>query len=269
MDGAGRRNAAGRSWRWPIWLALSGLLLAVPFAVWMGRAWWPGWAAIVGEIDWLCEVPPDIAAREAEGLAAHDEERALRRTLAEIEERVLQRRAECRLPPLVAQAPPPPPPPPPAPEPQPAPPAPDPPPAPPPRSDFPEDRWNARDVSLLEGCWVLGRPTPARLHRSDGQTIEGTQRAGEYCFGANGRGTGTAVADFPGEHVNCRAPITSRFRPDGRLEIRRPRVTCNPPSVTWGTRESNGTDCRRISDSELACVGDEGIEQIFRRREPR
>lgn len=124
-------------------------------------------------------------------------------------------------------------------------------------------------MSLLEGCWVLGRPTRALLHRSDGQTIAGTQRAGEYCFDADGRGTGTAVADFPGEHVTCRAPITGRFRPDGTLQIRRPRVTCNPPNVNWGTREMNGTDCRRVSDTELACIGEEGTEQIFRRRATR
>lgn len=124
-------------------------------------------------------------------------------------------------------------------------------------------------MSLLEGCWVLGRPSRALLHRSDGRTVAGTQRAGEYCFGANGRGTGSAVADFTDEHVQCRAPITARFLPDGRLAIRRPRVTCNPPHVSWGTRDSNGTDCRRVSDTELACIDDEGTKQIFRRRELR
>ena len=88
-----------RSWRWPIWLALSSLLLGVPALVWLTRVWWPSWSAVLGRVDWICDLPPEILAREAEADAAHAEEQALRRQLADAQEEVLRRRALCRLPP--------------------------------------------------------------------------------------------------------------------------------------------------------------------------
>jgi hypothetical protein len=113
---------------------------------------------------------------------------------------------------------------------------------------------------------VLGRPNRAVLRRSDGQRVEGTQRAGEYCFGNGGRGTGQATADFPGVRVDCRAPITADFQPDGQLAIRRPQVDCNPPDIRWGTNRENQATCRRVNEHELTCRDDEGNEQLFRRR---
>jgi hypothetical protein len=133
--------------------------------------------------------------------------------------------------------------------------------------DFPEERWRNRDLSLLDGCWVLGRPNRATLHRGDGRSIEGTQRAGEYCFSGNGRGTGQATADFPGVRVDCRAPIAADFQPDGQLAIRRPQVDCNPPDIRWGVNSTNQATCRRLNDRELTCRGEDGNEQLFQRRQ--
>ena len=51
---------------WPLWLALSALLLLVPVLIWTSRAWWPGWGAVLGlVVPDFCEVPPAVADREA------------------------------------------------------------------------------------------------------------------------------------------------------------------------------------------------------------
>jgi hypothetical protein len=99
-------------WRWPLWLLLSVVLLAVPALAWATRAWWPGWSAMLGGLDTaLCDLPAALQQLERDAQALHDEERALRRDLAAAEERVLARRAACRAPAQVAQQPPPAPPP--------------------------------------------------------------------------------------------------------------------------------------------------------------
>ena len=91
MSGSADR---GTGWRWPLWLLVSVLLLGIPALIWSTRAWWPGFAAILGRIDpAFCDLPPDIARAESEAEAAHAEEAALRRELATIQEQVLANRA--------------------------------------------------------------------------------------------------------------------------------------------------------------------------------
>lgn len=115
-------------WRWPMWLLLSVLLLGIPALIWSTRLWWPGWTAVLGGLDGaLCDLPPELQRLERDAQAMHDDERALRRDLATIEDRVLAMRASCRRPAVIAQAPPPTPPRPPPPPPTPPPPAPPPP----------------------------------------------------------------------------------------------------------------------------------------------
>ena len=81
MGSGGNR---GTGWRWPLWLMASVLLLGIPALIWSTRAWWPGFAAILGRIDpALCDLPPDVARSEEAADAARTEEATLRRSLAE------------------------------------------------------------------------------------------------------------------------------------------------------------------------------------------
>jgi hypothetical protein len=163
-------------------------------------------ACAVGVFDWANACPP---ARE---VAASDRRDALeaRRAALEAEIAALQRRVAalpaCR---RVAAAPPPPPPvvvptarperaPPPPPE--------------PPR-DIDRERWEDRDISLLEGCWDLD---------SNFETVSaGGQRypvdSWSMCFDANGNGSQNFRAFR--DRIPCNGPVRGRFDPDGRMSI--------------------------------------------------
>lgn len=242
--------------RWPLWLAAA--VLAIAFAAslsWFARPALSRFASGLADPA-LCDLPADLAAREAAGDAGREEEVRLRRELAAVEDEVLRRRALCRIPP----DPPPPPPP------QVATPEPVPPPAPdPPRTAaLPEDRWRARDVGMLEGCWILGRDARATLATPNG-VIPGTVRAGRLCFGANGQGTRDARQEFQdGTRVNCRAPVTASFDGQGRLQTRQPQVRCNPPNVEWRA-QPNWLTCERRDDDTAICRDGEGYQHEFRR----
>lgn len=175
--------------RWPFWLALAALILALPAIGWALRDRIPALAAVMGEIDAaLCDLPnPE---RERAFAEAYDEEARLRRELAQVEQDVLARRALCRLPPpppppQIVQAPPPPPPPPPPPQRVETPP---PPPPPPPRRDDLQQRldqaraqrgdaqislaWDTTDDLDLHVVCPDGRRINYRQRRNCGGTLD-------------------------------------------------------------------------------------------------
>ncbi len=243
---------------WPRWLAalLMGLLfiLALLIASWLLRTCAP------------VEPTAKVVMLEAEPLpppaASPDPTRALNASLedaaadgrklasefAALEATIKRRLAECKpvelpkpppKPPPVAQAPPPPPP-------------------------LPADRWAQKDLSMLEGCWRLGRETRGSLDFS-GRSETCDIKAGRICFGTNGGGErrSTAVCPSTGT-ITCAAPITARFGNDSTLGTTQPAVRCNPAKANWNG-PPNGLTCRRVSDTLALCRDKLNFEYEFRR----
>ena len=79
--------------------------------------------------------------------------------------------------------------------------------------DIPRDRWDERDLSVLDGCWNLD----SDYAMQDVQTRAISQvSAWQMCFDAAGRGQQTLR--FP-NGMTCSGPLGSTFNADGNLEI--------------------------------------------------
>ena len=127
------------------------------------------------------------------------------------------------------------------------------PPKPPPA--VPAERWDKKDLSLLQGCWRLGRDGTTRLTKPDGTFIEECAvKAGTICFGSDGKGRREATQDCPSTgRSRCVAPITARFGDDGFLPTKQPQVMCEPPVQYWWGSPRNDLTCRRVSDDLVMC----------------
>jgi hypothetical protein len=145
-----------------------------------------------------------------------------------------------------------------------------PPPPPPPKVDFDAERWRNKDLSVLEGCWRLGRDAPMARYESDGTLVESgcTQNAGRLCFDRSGNGVNEERTFCPsGMTFDCRAPLTARFANDGSIEAYQPDAPfgCNNGQNRLSWRRLT---CRRVDDTKAICnrtdrVGTQVIE--FRR----
>jgi hypothetical protein len=214
--------------------------------------------------------PAGPTPAQAELARLQDEAAALGRELVALEEALAARRAACPKPEVK---------PPPVPEPTPEPPEPEPPkvvvpkppkPPKPPKKvapakppDLPADRWRKGDLSMLEGCWVLGRDAPSTLAIGGGRQLRGTDRAGRLCFGRDGAGTRDKVSEYAGHpRISCSAPITAWFEGD-TLRTRQPVVDCKP-TTRWNA-EPNWLKCRRIDDNTALCRDGLNFEHEFRR----
>jgi hypothetical protein len=246
---------------WPRWLAalLMGLLLVLALLI---ASWFLRTCASVesaGKVVMLeAEPPPPPPAppdptpvlKASLDEAAADEKKLLAE-LASLEADIKRRLAQCKPvelpkppppPPPVAQAPPPPPPPPPAP--------------------LPADRWAQKDLTMLQGCWRLGRDTRGTI---SGRREQCDVNAGRICFGANGSGQRQSTANCPGTGtITCTAPITARFGNDSTLGTTQPAVSCNPTRTQW-TGPPNSLSCRRVSDTLALCRDGLNFEYEFRR----
>ena len=127
------------------------------------------------------------------------------------------------------------------------------PPKPPPA--VPAERWDKKDLSLLQGCWPLGSDGPSRLTKSDGTFVEDcTVKAGTICFGSDGKGRREATQDCPSTgRSRCVAPITAAFGNDGLLPTKQPQIMCEPAVQYWWGSPRNDLPCRRVSDDLVMC----------------
>ncbi|MDP2375398.1 MAG: hypothetical protein Q8M36_17370, partial [Reyranella sp.] len=178
---------------WPRWLAalLMGLLfiLALLISSWLLRTCAPvESSAYVVMLEAEPPPPPPPAPPDPMPVLkaslddAAADGRKLAAEVAALEADIKRRLAQCKpveppkppppKPPPVAQAPPPPPP-----------------PAPPP---LPADRWAQKDLTMLQGCWRLGRDTRGSLNLR-GRSEMCDVKAGRICFGANGGGERTST----------------------------------------------------------------------------
>ena len=115
------------------------------------------------------------------------------------------------------------------------------------------ERWEKKDLSLLNGCWQLGRDTPVAHHIANGPTERATAKAGRICFGENGSGSHEQTMVDPRGTWHCEAPISARFGNNGTLVASQPTGLCKgSPPATWAAMELT---CRRVSDTTALCQG--------------
>lgn len=134
-----------------------------------------------------------------------------------------------------------------------------------PGADFPEDKWASKDVSVLNGCWQLGReikrPVSAREKNPD---ICLTIKTVRLCLDQSASGKAEVRGeDCPGSaSTSCEAPITAAFAGDGTLRMTTKPATC-PDNTHWPKTVFN---CRRVDDKALRCADPSGGEELEFRR---
>jgi hypothetical protein len=127
-----------------------------------------------------------------------------------------------------------------------------PPPAPAKPVDLPQDAWSKHDLSVLKGCWVLGKPVEAALYSNFGiQTESGITQAARLCFDETGNGHETELSDFPSGRLTCQARITATFSSKDELIFQRPRGVCRPRAVFWMRARAT---CTRQNDEVAECI---------------
>ncbi|KAA5612179.1 hypothetical protein F1189_10980 [Rhodovastum atsumiense] len=209
--------------RWPWWwlpLALLLLLLAAGLVWFIPR--------LAGAIAGL---PPPTACAEpppAEAADLQDEELRLRARIAELEQRLAGHALQCRV--EEAQRPPPTPP--------------APPPAPQPRAELPKDRWEQRDLSMLEGCWR----NITSMRTIDMKTrVVNEVRDWKLCFDRSGHGQQTVSW---GDGDVCQGSLRASFAEGGKLTLTDAEHCTGPgKGLVLGQ-----TECRRDSDFEATCL---------------
>ncbi|MDB5489933.1 MAG: hypothetical protein JWQ58_3648 [Reyranella sp.] len=122
---------------------------------------------------------------------------------------------------------------------------------------LPADRWNAKDLDLLKGCWLLGREVDGLVRSIDATTgvetdVENCKtRTGRICFDGKGGGQREQTMDCPVRgRIVCRARIDAKFNADGTLGTTQPRVQCDNTSVQWSPYTLR---CQRLNDTEASC----------------
>lgn len=134
--------------------------------------------------------------------------------------------------------------------------------------DFPAERWIKGDLSVLKGCWQLGRDTSMSHRFADGRTEKVVTKAGRLCFDDNGTGLHERITIGPGERWDCKAPITAKFWNNGTFVANQPDVMCEgSPPVQWAAMR---LACRRVSDTMAIChtTDHSGHTEVEFRRAP-
>jgi hypothetical protein len=185
------QNETGQDWRW---LALASWLL---FAVLLACAFWlllnacglrlPGGAPLLT----FCSAPAEATGPDPALAAEIARQRQLEGEIERLELALL-RVPECA-PPL------------PAPVPEPV--------APPEPEAIPEDAWQERDISFLEGCWELDTDYQVQ-HAQTGEISRA--ESWQVCFDAAGAGRQTLVFD---DGTQCTGPMLGSFAEQGRLQL--------------------------------------------------
>lgn len=138
---------------------------------------------------------------------------------------------------------------------------------------LPANRLAAKDLSVLQGCWHLGKEAPAvrgdvgNAYREE----DCTSKVGQMCFDASGNGWREQTISCPrAGRIVCNAPVVAQFGNDGSFSTSQPDTHCQSgPQTTWRSRTLT---CRRISDDHAMCrdsgrpeLGLPPQEQEFRR----
>ncbi len=131
---------------------------------------------------------------------------------------------------------------------------------------LPKDRWLGKDLSILAGCWSLGRDTQTLVLNDTGKEERCTVKTGTICFSADGTGTREQATECGGKRFSvCKAGIKARFTEAGALETEQPDVKCEPATITWHSNPNRLT-CKRVDDGTALCRDGDNFEHEFRRK---
>lgn len=203
--------------------ALAALALAAGLLLPLASAW------LVDKPAACAIVPGQLEALRGQ-MAVDSRGQELRTLLATLTEEVGRRQLLCPLavlPPVPAPNP-----------------APTPVPLPAPRADLPQDQWDRKDLTMLEGCWTLYTELTVF---DDTLTHTSNVRSWRQCF--DGRGTGQQTIVLV-DGRRCEGPLSAAFDRDEILRVTEP-TSCRG-TVTMRRSERM---CRRLGDTEAECDG--------------
>ena len=131
---------------------------------------------------------------------------------------------------------------------------------------LPKDRWLGKDLSILEGCWMLGHDTKTLVVNDSGKQESCTVRAGKICFGKDGTGTREQTTDCGANRFSvCKVPVKAHFSEAGALETEQPDAKCEPQTITWHSKPNQLT-CKRVDDGGALCRDGDNFDHEFRPR---
>ena len=111
--------------------------------------------------------------------------------------------------------------------------------------EIPQEDWEDRDVSFLEGCWTL--ITNYSITRTDTGQVFDTQDW-EMCF--DGSGLGRQRLSFDDGNMTCSGMVRAQFGPDDTLTlIDRGNVPCDNGSAI----DQRILTCERLPDGTADC----------------
>jgi hypothetical protein len=124
---------------------------------------------------------------------------------------------------------------------------------------LPATRWREKDLSILHGCWQLGRDAPA-VRGEVGVAQRETNcvmKASRICLDNNGQGTFDELVVCPkAGAIKCTAPVAARFESSESIVLTKPQVVCTQGApTTWLARTYS---CRRVDNATALCVGHAG-----------
>jgi len=131
--------------------------------------------------------------------------------------------------------------------------------------DLPEDGWKKRDLAVLEGCWLLGQETSARLKRTGRPDVLGVTTASRLCFSRDGRGTFEISNRFDGAVDHCQGRVSAVYQSEGVVRITHPNLPCARDGAAAGHWMADTLTCRRLDDTRAICRHANGVESEFRR----
>lgn len=131
--------------------------------------------------------------------------------------------------------------------------------------DLPEDGWKKRDLAVLEGCWILGHETSARLKRTGLPDVLGVTTAARLCFARAGRGTFEISNRFAGATDQCQGQVSAAYVSEGVVRITHANLPCVRDGVSAGHWMADTLTCRRVDDTRAICRHGNGVESEFRR----
>lgn len=113
-----------------------------------------------------------------------------------------------------------------------------------PRADLPQERWERRDLGMLEGCWNLDSTVTVT---NEARTQSSKLQSWRMCFDGAGAGQQTMVTE---DGRRCEGPLAASFDGASTLLVTEPARCRGSLSMNRSTRS-----CQRVSDSEAVCEG--------------
>ena len=119
------------------------------------------------------------------------------------------------------------------------------PPTPPPAApspDLPQERWDNKDITMLDGCWhKYTNLVTTDLHTGRDDAVH----EWKLCFGGTGHGHQTIIWN---DGRRCEGDLRAKFATDGALDLR-------DVSHCHGSRNMlpEESTCRRLDDHEAEC----------------